>query len=732
MTEIRKQTTDDILKKYGAKIEKEMRGYVPPSNTAYSKSYEQFKLAMTPQFSRYEKWCKAFGNFFTMNIAPKEKDRLDRQIEIAHLNLTASEVFVFALSVLFLSFFGGTLLLVAGWLFFGDGTLATFPLGILFLIFLFSLFLLYFTYKTPERLAMQWRLKASAQMVPAILYLVIYMKHTSNFEKAVAFASEHLSPPLSLDFRKIFWDVEVGKFSSIKDSVDSYLEGWRDYSIEFIEAFHLIESSLYETSEERRVAILEKSLQVILDGVYDKMLKYTHDVKSPLTNIYMLGIVLPTLALAILPLASSMLQGAIRWWHVFLIFNILVPFLVIYLTQGIMMKRPGGHGESTLLELNPLYPKYKSKKPYLIASLIMLPLFLLGMLPLLWTYTDLPLLIGMQRDYSWASVGFGFMGQSGVFGIMTDSTGNVIAGPFGMLSMILSLFVPLSIAFMFIIAFNMKTKELIKSRDQYKEVEQEFVSSLFQLGNRIGDGLPAEIAFSKVAESTKGTATEGFFRIVNQNLQQLGMSTEQALFNPKRGACVFYPSELVAMSMRVLVESVKKGLKVAARSLMSISEYVKNIRKIDERLNDLLADIISDMKSNMTFLAPLLGGIIVGLAGMITAILASLSAMFAGISGGDMEAIAGAGGLSNILGIFDVTQMIPTYFIQLVVGIYLVEIVFILTSTLVTVKSGQDTLQTTSETAGNLKVTMLLYFVVALFSIIGLTLLGAIALAGLT
>jgi hypothetical protein len=37
---------------------------------------------------------------------------------------------------------------------------------------------------------MMWRLKASSQMVPAILYIVIYMKHTSNFEKAVAFAAE--------------------------------------------------------------------------------------------------------------------------------------------------------------------------------------------------------------------------------------------------------------------------------------------------------------------------------------------------------------------------------------------------------------------------------------------------------------------------------------------------------------------------------------------------------------
>ncbi len=715
-----KPSTEDILKKYGAKIESQMKN----DSGSFSQSYETFKDSMAPQFSRYEKWCKAFGNLFTIKPSKKDGEKIERAIEVAHLDLSASEVVVFSIMVLFITLFGGTLIFLSMWLLFD-----VFSVGLAFLMVLLSIFLFYYAYRTPERLALQWRLKASSQMVPAILYIVIYMKHTSNFEKAIAFAAEHLQEPLALDFRKIFWDVEVGKYSSIKDSVDAYLEIWRDYSLEFIEAFHLIESSLYEPSEERRIAVLEKSLQVILDGVYDKMLKYTHDVKSPLTNVYMLGIVLPTLALAILPLASTMLSGAIKWWHVMIIFNVLVPLMVVFLTQGVMMSRPGGYGEASLLEKNPLYPKYASKKPYLISGLVVFPFFLIGILPLLWAFTPLPLWLNMARDYSYTSLGLSFLGNSGVFGILTEG-GKVVAGPNGALSLILSLFVPVSIAFFFIIAYQIKTKELIKSREQYKEVENEFTSSLFQLGNRIGDGMPAEIAFLKVSDSVKGTATEGFFRIVNENIQQLGMSVQQALFNPKRGAVIFYPSQLIATSMEILVESVKKGLKVAARSLMSISEYVKNIRKINERLNDLLADIISDMKSNMTFLAPLLAGIVVGLSGMITTILGTLASMF--MDGGfNSGGLTDMGNIQSILGIFDITKMIPTYFLQIAIGLYLVEIVFILTSTLVTIKSGRDVLQTTSETGKNLKYTIILYFIIAGAAVVGLTLVGAVALAGL-
>jgi len=724
-----KPTTNDILKKYGSKIEREMKGFDASlsqdgKGEGFTKFYKEFKQEMIPSFSRYEKWAKALGNIFTIKVAEKDREKIEKNVSTARLDLTASEVVVFSFVSFILVLFGGILFSIGVWLITG-----AFSFMLLFLVFLFSVFLFYYTYKTPERLAQQWRLKASSQMVPAILYTVVYMKHTSNFEKAIAFAAEHLSPPLSLDFRKIFWDVEVGKFSTIKESVDNYLESWKDYSLEFIESFHLIESSLYESDEQRRIAVLEKSLQVILDGIYDRMLKYTHDVKSPLTNLYMLGIVLPTLGLAILPLVSIMLQGAIKAYHIFVIFNLIIPFFVMYMTGRILMFRPGGYGEASLLEQNPLYSKYKSKKPYLIGFLFSLPLLLVGLIPFFWRYTNLPLWLGLQRDYSWASLGLDFFGKAGIFGI--KETGGVLSGPFGFLSLILSLFIPLAIAVFFIVSYNIKTKELIRSREQYKEVEKEFTSSLFQLGNRMGDGLPAEIAFSKVSESTKGTSTEGFFKIVNENIHQLGMSLEQALFNPKRGAVIFFPSQLIATSMKILVETVKKGLEVAARSLMSISEYVKNVRKIDERLDDLLADIISDMKSNMTFLAPLLAGIIVGLSGMIASILGSLSAMLESGDFGGAEAIAGIGGLQRLGGMFDMTKMISTYWLQIAVGLYIIEIVFILTATLVTIKSGRDKLQTTSETGKNLKISILLYFVVALLAIIGLTLIGSVALAGL-
>ncbi|MGV8142432.1 MAG: hypothetical protein ACP5NS_02235 [Candidatus Pacearchaeota archaeon] len=712
-------TTDEILKKYSGKIEAKLND--SPSED-YSKEYTQFKQDMLPEISSYKRWADSLGNIIRIKVSEKERAKIQRSLDIAHLDIDASQsaslAVVSMLLVLFVTL-GATLSIsLLG---------SSFPLMLTFLGFILSIFVYYYVYSMPKRLANIWRLKASAQMIPAVLYVVIYMKHTSNLERAIQFASMHLEAPLALDFRKVFYDVEIGKYQSIKQSLDSYLETWKDYAPEFIESFHLIESSLFEPSEAQRVRTLEKALQVILDGVYDKMLSYTREIRTPLTNIYMLGIILPTLALALLPLAAVVIGGGLKWYHIFVLFNLIIPIGVYFMTSEVLLKRPGGYGETSILEKNPLYPEYISRKPWVIAGLIAIPLFIIGLLPFLFQVDLITNLLNLKSDYTFEELGIPFFQDQNFFDF--KSVGGNTIGPFGIGGMLLSLFIPMSFAVYLSVAYKLKTQNIIKSREETKELEHEFTNTLFQLGNRLGDGVPAEIVFAKVAESTQGQKTQSFFALVNQNIQQLGMPIEQAVFNNSRGAIIYFPSAVISTSMRILIESVKKGLQIAARAMMSISDYIKNIQKINDRLKDLLAEVVSDMRSNMTFLAPLLAGIIVGLTSMIAIILNKLKGL-SDLTGGGAE-VAGIGSIGNIVNLFDVASIVPPYFVQVSIGIYLIEIVIILTGTLVTVDSGKDTLQEKYELSKYLKRSLTLYLITTLIGTLALTGLAAVALSGL-
>ena len=358
-----------------------------------------------------------------------------------------------------------------------------------------------------------------------------------------------------------------------------------------------------------------------------------------------------------------------------------------------------------------------------------MPFFILGFLPLIIHYSANTL--GIPADYNFQKLGLDFLGNQTFFDFKIDTDTGSTVGPFGPIALLLSLFVPFALALFFALTYKLKTQKLIKTRKETKKLEKEFASSIFQLGNRLADGIPAEMAFGRVASALRGTPTAGFFNLVNVNIQQAGMSVEKAIFSPGRGAINYYPSELIKTSMRILIESVKKGLSVAARALMAISDYVKNIHKVNERLKDLLADVTTGMKSNMTFLAPLLAAIVVGLASMITIILGRLELM---VNMGDLsseQAIAGFGTIGTVTSMFNVAKMIPPYWLQIIVGVYIIEIIFILTQTLVTIESGEDRLGEKAEISRMLLTGILLYTVAAFIAIIALAALAVVAVSGI-
>ena len=134
----------------------------------------------------------------------------------------------------------------------------------------------------------------------------------------------------------------------------------------------------------------------------------------------------------------------------------------------------------------------------------------------------------------------------------------------------------------------------------------------------------------------------------------------------------------------------------------------------------------------MVFLAPLLSGIVVGLTAMIAFILNKLQGIITSIAEGQ-ENVASFGGfgVDNILDMFPIVDMVPPYFMQIAIGIYIIQVIFILTSVLVTISSGDDKLKKTADTGKNLFRGVTIYFIVAFVASLVLSVLAGIALSGI-
>jgi len=99
--------------------------------------------------------------------------------------------------------------------------------------------------------------------------------------------------------------------------------------------------------------------------------------------------------------------------------------------------------------------------------------------------------------------------------------------------------------------------------------------------------------------------------------------------------------------------------------------------------------------------------------------------------GGAETSVAGLGTVGNITELFDVVNMVPPYFMQIAIGIYIIQIIFILTGTLTTIDSGEDRLKKTHDIGKNLIKGIMLYLITAFISVIALAALAGVALSGI-
>lgn len=698
---------EEVRKRYLEKLRGTL--HEDESSELHTRQYEEFRQEYLPKpLSFYEKACRASGSIISVKTDPKKAEPLRKAIDTCHLNVTPDQVTSLSLTVPIAVILASVILFLGVPYLMGrnPSLFLTFYGAVAGLVLMIPLS------KIPFFIANSWRMKAGNQMVLCIFYVVTYMRHTSNLELAIDFAAEHLNPPLSLDMKKIIWNLETEKYDSLKESLDAYLENWHGTNEEFVESMHLIESSLVESSEVRRIEALEKSLSVMLEETYEKMLHYAHNLKGPLTTLHMLGIILPILGLVILPLLVSFMPEA-KWYHLFAFYNITLPALVYFLGRDILSKRPSSYGGSDVEEKAAAAGSTVKIGGHVVTALfvataVIVTFFLVGFLPILMHVAnpEFDLVNFRGKPPEELSCFLGFCAVPDVYDEKIteraqyyfneyrevtykkgEETISVIAGPFGIVATLLSLLVPLGLGLGVGLYYRLRSRGTMELRKNAKRLELEFSSALFQLGNRLADGLPLEIAFSKVAAVLPETASGEFFQLVSANITKLGLSVDDAIFHEKYGALNRYPSNIIESSMKVLVQSARKGPLIASQAIINVANYIKEMHRVDERLKDLMADVISSMESQIKFLTPTIAGVVMGITSMIMAILGKLSQKVGALQS-DVGSVPG-GGASGLLGAFS-GSTVGTFWFQLVVGLYVVEIVYVLSILVNGIENGPD------------------------------------------
>ena len=132
-----------------------------------------------------------------------------------------------------------------------------------------------------------------------------------------------------------------------------------------------------------------------------------------------------------------------------------------------------------------------------------------------------------------------------------------------------------------------------------------------------------------------------------------------------------------------ITDTAKKGIQFASESMLTVSRYLKNVRETQEYMRTLLSETTSSMQFQAYAMAPMVTGLIVAMSQVIIQILVFLGGRLNEMGFDEAFAIDA----SKILG---TSTSVTAPMFQLIMGIYLIEVVIILAMFVTKVNRGDD------------------------------------------
>jgi len=265
-----------------------------------------------------------------------------------------------------------------------------------------------------------------------------------------------------------------------------------------------------------------------------------------------------------------------------------------------------------------------------------------------------------------------------------------------------------------------------KLEDFIREMEKQFQVGLFQLGSSLGNNLPVENSIIEVLSKYRDMDMENtpiymFFKKILKNIQMFSMSFGTAVFHKVYGVINMYPSSVIKDVMKVLSVSLDKGPQITSRVAKSIASYLEKIDEIEEMIRDILDEVISSLKMHTSFISPFICGVVTSMSILIVQVLQQIS-----VSLQKLESILNIGGvvsglsqgLSTSLSLIKLEEVLPPTVLQLIVGVYLVEIVVIISSFLNGIENGFDKVSEDITVSKNLLKATIFYSIVTFIMII--------------
>ncbi|MEA1905260.1 MAG: type II secretion system F family protein, partial [Candidatus Hadarchaeota archaeon] len=327
-------------------------------------------------------------------------------------------------------------------------------------------------------------------------------------------------------------------------------------------SIYLLKSSTSERDGTARLNTLDKALELSLEGTRERMKEFASGLYLPTMVIYSIGVLLPLVLLAVLP-ALSIIELQIGTAELALSYCVIIPLTVYGLGKYVLAKRPASF---------------------------------------------LPPELPVQGGPSWSKPAVG------VIAIVPFALGFWLELP------------PIFLALLMLwgLTMGITTHLYLNSAQSYRlqlkneRVEEEFCDALVQLGNQMSEGRPAEDAFRRAAETSRGSSIAEIFERTSVNVRLGGMRLHSAFFDPDEGALRGVYSPTIRGTLQMLLDALEKGPRAAGQTILRTARHLKELKGMELEVRRSFGEVVSSMRSVALFFAPLVAAVTARLQELLT------------------------------------------------------------------------------------------------------------------
>jgi Flp pilus assembly protein TadB len=621
----------------------------------------------------YEKIVKTFGNIIKIKVNENKRRNFEKINEELSLDVNIDQIESSSIFFLILFIFIGIISsIIISPLYF----LLFISLGVLSYILIdYYYIILYNNLNT----------KKKSQLISLLLLLAIKLRQNPNVEQAMLFAARNINLPLKIDLLRLLRDIYNRKYVSASEALVEYSRSWEKNAKFFYLGVMLILSSLYEPDRDRRNFQIDKSIEESLEELVNELYEFSREIRSTINLISMLGITLPVMLLTIFPLASIFLGNIFSPLVLFILFDILIPFIAFYsINYAISSKIIGIFSNDDIYLFYYLKRKEITNKLISIASGISISILLFFII---------------------FFVIYQYLYKFDISGIL--------------LSEFLVFLMGLSISLIAFIYYS-------HYKDLYKNLERvvtDLPSFLLSLSSALNEGYPIEKAMIYIYPKYRGSPIGDFISKVYQNLRA-GLSFYDSIFDIRYGALSEIPSSQLRATMELLYEASSQSPTEASIITGIIARYFLLISKVKERIKDLVAEDLSHLKSLLRILAPVILGIISAVSVMVIEILYKLSFQFHQISNlasSSSNVSQYINSLPNLIfNIFNLNSLVSPASMIIIIGIFNVAIAFVILYAINSIENSGDKLGFYYYLYKYYVINVLMFFIFSTLSTIGL------------